>query len=67
MIWGETINPANNYEAQAAQAAELTGTDHAAQIADDQLIFVSGALFGIVGAALLAAVQEFFHLIFKVE
>ncbi len=66
VAWAETINPSGNTEGQAAQAAELTGANHIAQAADNQGIFFSGILFGIAGAAALAAVVEFLHLIFKV-
>jgi hypothetical protein len=65
--WMETINPANDHGPQVAAATELTGTDLGAQTSNNQHIFISGALFGIVGAALFAAVQEFLHLIFKTE
>jgi hypothetical protein len=67
VTWMETINPANNHGTQAAAATELTGTDIGAQTSDNRDIFISGGLFGIVGAALFAAVQEFLHLIFKTE
>ncbi len=70
--WEETINPPNTVTqaastAEAAPATELIGTDNAAQNTDTQDIFISGALFGLVAAALLTAGQEVSHLIFHVE
>jgi hypothetical protein len=38
------------------------GVDHAAQTGDDIKIFVAGALLGIAGGAIIAAVQEAMHL-----
>ena len=38
------------------------GVDHAAQTGDDIKIFVAGALLGIAGGAIVAAVQEAMHL-----
>jgi hypothetical protein len=38
------------------------GIDHAAQTGDDIEIFVAGALLGIAGGAIVAAVQEAMHL-----
>jgi hypothetical protein len=48
------------------QPAEVTGTNHIAQLADTQSVFYAGILFGIAGAAALAATVEFLHLILKV-
>jgi len=38
------------------------GVDHAAQTNDDIKIFIAGALLGIAGGAIIAAVQEAMHL-----
>lgn len=70
ITWEETINPVSvgGQEAQgAAQAIELTGSNRAAQATDNKNILVSGVLFGVAGAAALAAVVSFLQLIFKVE
>jgi hypothetical protein len=37
------------------------GTDHAAQSADTTNTFIAGALIGLAGAALIAAIQEALH------
>jgi hypothetical protein len=70
VTWEETINPISvgGQEAQgAAQAIELTGSNRAAQSTDNKNILISGVLFGVAGAAALAAVVAFLQLIFKVE
>ena len=38
------------------------GVDHSAQTRDDIKIFIAGALLGIAGGAIIAAVQEAMHL-----
>jgi hypothetical protein len=70
--WAETINlvSVGGQAAQArgtAQAVDLTGSDEAVQAIHNQDTFVSGVLFGVAGAAALAALLEFLHLIFRVE
>ena len=61
--WLRTVTPAT-YALLPTQAVELTGTNHAAQVNNERDTFISGALFGLVGAAALAAAQETLHLVF---
>jgi hypothetical protein len=69
--WGETINPDTGQPAQQligeVQALEVTGANRVAQANDNQNTFISGLLFGLAGAAAVVALQEFLHLVFKVE
>jgi hypothetical protein len=40
----------------------VVGLNHSAQTRDDIKIFIAGALLGIAGGAIIAAVQEAMHL-----
>ena len=62
--WLETVTPSDAPPGLGAQATEITGSNHAAQAVANDQTFTSGVLFGVVGAAALAAVQEALHLIF---
>jgi hypothetical protein len=52
------------YEPSAGQTLPsriAVGIDHAEQSADDRNTFIAGALIGLAGAALIAAIQEALH------
>jgi hypothetical protein len=72
VAWEETVNliSLRGQLAElrgAAQASELTGSDHTVQANHNQDTFFAGVVLGIAGAAALAALLEFLHLIFRVE
>jgi hypothetical protein len=63
--WLDTVAPQPDEPLGLAdEANEITGSNHAAQATATDQTFTSGVLFGVVGAAALAAAQEALHLIF---
>jgi hypothetical protein len=67
VTWTETTGSPPFGQGNPVQPVEVTGTNHVAQLSDNQSIFYSGILFGIAGAAAVAALVEFLHLILKVK
>jgi hypothetical protein len=61
IIWTETVPPGSGSSGGVTSARIATGVDHAAQQRDSNFTLVAGVLFGIGGAALIAAVQEALH------
>lgn len=58
--WQEPVTPAGTL-AQSVPESELTGINHGAQRANDNSILLAGVLLGILGSALLSAIQEALH------
>jgi hypothetical protein len=54
-VWRENLNSGDN------SGRAVTGTNHVAQANDDTRTFIAGALLGLGGAAILAAVIEALH------
>jgi hypothetical protein len=54
-VWDETLDPGNT------AGRTVVGINHVAQADDDTRTFIAGALLGLAGAAILAAVIEALH------